>query len=96
MTDHGPISNLPEDEQLAKYEDIAKAALRERDRILEKRGHGKPDLSSIVRSEEDYAALYDRLSPAELVQLRMEKPEEWSKLLEARRRVGERALMKWR
>lgn len=98
MTSEQPISSLPEEEQVEKYEDIATTALRERDRILRTRElqRAGSDLASKVRSEEDAAALYDRLSPGELTKLCAEQPEEWKRLLEAKRAVGDRALMKWR
>ena len=94
MNDDQALSSLPVEQQLAKLDDIIKAANQEKERLGAK--SPRTDISDRIRQGDEAAELFARMSPRERTELMTNDKEEWSRLLEATREQGMRKLLNWR
>lgn len=94
MNDDQALSSLPVEKQLAKLDDIIKAATQEKERLGAK--SARTDISDRIRRGDEAAALFARMSPRERTELMTNDKEEWARLLEATREQGMRKLLGWR
>jgi uncharacterized protein YbcI len=84
----------PEDQEELRLADVVEKDVADRrQRIYEKYGmKGPSDIATKIKNENDLSTLFERLSPAERVQLREEDPAEWQRILAAHREGGMRKL----
>ena len=80
-------------EELEKVRQWRKEMARREKQLLEELGESvNADLISKHREEQELDILFDRLTPAERLELYQTNPEQWQKLLEAKEAAGMRKL----
>ena len=83
-------------EELEKGQQWQKEMGRREKQLLEEIGESvDADLVSKHREEQELDTLFDRLTPAERLELYQTNPEQWQKLLEAKEAAGMRKLLSW-
>lgn len=85
----------PEDQEELRLADVVEKDLAtRRQRIYQKYGmKASADVATKLKNEDEDATLFERLTPAERIQLRRENPDEWQRIVDAYGQHGMRRLL---